>query len=251
MKRIRIPSKTHGTRYVLFDDEDFELVSRYKWCLKKSARKTSGDVSFYAVTRVRRKGGGQTLLRMHRLILGLDFGDRRHADHINFKTLDNRRCNLRACSPLDSVRHRKKWQNTSSKYKGVYYSTENKNWVSRIGIEGRHISLGRFKTEKEAAIQYDKAAFAEFGEFAELNFPKTDHSKDNFDIGKYETPAQKRKSSKYVGVTWDKSTGKWVSQIQVDKKNINLGYFKNEKAAAQAYNNYAIKHKLDRKLNVI
>ncbi len=249
MKKIRIPSKKYGTHYALVDDEDFELVFKYTWHLSKKVSKTSGNVFFYARTNIRKDTGGRTTLQMHRLILGLDFGDKRLVDHINYKTLDNRRCNLRTCSPLESVRHRRKVIGTSSNYRGVCYDQKNKNWASHITIEGRLRSLGSFNTQKEAAIQYDEAAFAEFGEFAELNFPKTDHSKDDFDIENYKTPAQKRKSSKFVGVNLYKGTEKWRSQISVDRKKIHLGYFKNEKDAAKAYNNYVIKHELNKKLN--
>ncbi len=249
MKRIRINSPKYGVKYAIVDNEDFELVSKYRWCLSKGRMRTSGDVSFYAVTTIRKEGGGRTMLQMHRLILGLDFGDGRIADHINFKTLDNRRCNLRACSPLESVRHRKKMDGTSSKYKGVHYCQKYKNWISHITIERKAKHLGSFKTQKEAAIQYDKAAFAEFGEFADLNFPKASHSKDGFDIRNFETPAKSRESSKYVGASWDKSRGKWASYIRIDRKPIHLGRFENEGAAAKARDDYIIKHKLDRKLN--
>ncbi len=249
MGRIRIVSKIYGTHYVLVDDEDLELVSRYKWHLNKKVRKTSGDILYYAETNIKREDGSRSSVRMHRLILGLDFGDKRIADHINYRTLDNRRCNLRICSPLESVRHRKKVAGTSSKYKGVHYNPKNKNWVSQIQIKGKQRGLGSFKTQKEAAVQYDIAAFAEFGEFAELNFPRIDHYIDDFDIENFKTPAQKRKTSKFVGVCWHKGNRAWDSQIMVNEKTIYLGLFKNEEDAAKAYNNYVIKHRLNRKLN--
>ncbi len=43
MRRIVIVSKTHGKHYALVDDEDFELVSGYTWCLSKSARRTTWE----------------------------------------------------------------------------------------------------------------------------------------------------------------------------------------------------------------
>jgi hypothetical protein len=44
-------------------------------------------------------------------------------------------------------------------------------------------------------------------------------------------------TSKYVGVSWYKKTGKWSSCIKIDGKNKSLGQFEDEKEAAQAYRN--------------
>lgn len=47
--------------------------------------------------------------------------------------------------------------------------------------------------------------------------------------------------SKYKGVTLDKVSRKWVAQIGVDGKNINLGQFETELEAAKTYNEAALK----------
>ncbi len=244
-----INSKTHGTHHVLVDVEDDRLVQQYTWHLEKSVIRTSGDVSFYAVSSIRKKCGSKGTLRMHRLILGLDFGDVTQVDHKNHKTLDNRRENLRPCSPSENSRNRGMQGNTSSKYKGVRFDRRYEKWASYICIEGKWTYLGSFKTQKEAAIQYDKAAIATFKEFANLNFPKTDYSKDDFDIEKHKTPAQKIKSSKFVGVSWNRGREKWMSRIGIDGKMVFLGYFEKEESAAKARDDYVIKHKLKRRLN--
>lgn len=49
-------------------------------------------------------------------------------------------------------------------------------------------------------------------------------------------------SSIYRGVSYAKSSGKWRAGIQVEGKSINLGEFKKEKDAAQAYNKAAQKY---------
>ena len=54
--------------------------------------------------------------------------------------------------------------------------------------------------------------------------------------------SNKNTTSKYKGVYWLKKNNKWATQIQIDKKVKNLGYFQNEKDAAIAYNKAAQKH---------
>jgi hypothetical protein len=48
---------------------------------------------------------------------------------------------------------------------------------------------------------------------------------------------KKNKTSKYIGVCWNKNINKWMSAIRIDGKKNHLGYFKCELAAAVAYQN--------------
>lgn len=58
-------------------------------------------------------------------------------------------------------------------------------------------------------------------------------------------------TSIYKGVCFSKN--KWISQIQINKKHIHLGYFTDEKDAGYAYNNYIIEKNLTEffKLNIL
>lgn len=47
------------------------------------------------------------------------------------------------------------------------------------------------------------------------------------------------KSSKYKGVTWDKSRNRWTVHIHRENKQFFLGRFDNEREAAQAYDRAA------------
>jgi hypothetical protein len=51
----------------------------------------------------------------------------------------------------------------------------------------------------------------------------------------------KNTSSVYKGVSFDKNSGKWVVRIKVDGVYKNMGLFKIEKEAAEAYNAAALK----------
>lgn len=151
-------------QYALVDDIDFEELNQFKWCVK---RERNGN--FYAVRRSL-KDDKQIKIRMHRQILGLEFGDSRQGDHINRITLDNKRANLRICTIQQNQFNRKPQANTTSKYKGVRWDKQKKKWRAVIMINGKNNYLGRYDDEELAAIAYDLVARKVFGDFAYLNF---------------------------------------------------------------------------------
>lgn len=46
-------------------------------------------------------------------------------------------------------------------------------------------------------------------------------------------------SSRYKGVTWREHAHAWKAYIKIDRKQIHLGYFKDEREAGKAYNEAA------------
>ena len=48
-------------------------------------------------------------------------------------------------------------------------------------------------------------------------------------------------TSNYIGVSWNAFNKKWAATIRKNGKQSHIGYFKSEKAAAEAYDNEAIK----------
>jgi hypothetical protein len=157
---------------ILIDDEDFELVSKHTWHVRKTKH------TKYARTNIRISKGKQKGLHLHRLITNCP----KHlmVDHINRNGLDNRRCNLRICSRSENLMNSKKPEGRyTSKYKGVCLAKWGKvskrnpiqkyKWRSEIRKNRKSILIGYFDTEIEAARAYNKKAQELFGEFAKFN----------------------------------------------------------------------------------
>jgi AP2 domain len=70
------------------------------------------------------------------------------------------------------------------------------------------------------------------------NLRVTDNSLNHANTNKRRTPS----TSKYKGVSWDQSRGKWLAMIKVKPKRFNLGRFSTEHEAAAAYDAAAIQH---------
>lgn len=141
----------------LVDDEDTELVGKYKWV---SRRERCGR-TFYVQRNVILEDGRRTTQQLHQLIMGAV-----GVDHINRNGLDNRRSNLRLATPSQNAANSGP---RSGSYKGV--TQRQARWRAQIRIDGHNMQIGTYDTPEDAARAYDARAFAAWGEFAYLNFP--------------------------------------------------------------------------------
>lgn len=144
-KTIEIPL-TRG--YVtLIDEDDYELVSQYKWY----ASGRPGYVRPY----------NQRIGLLYRFLLRPPKG--LIVDHINRDSLDNRRSNLRigtkSQNRINSSRNHGKY------LKGVARDPAG-GFQARIMKNGKQIYLGYFKTEQEAHEAHVRAAMELYDDWA-------------------------------------------------------------------------------------
>jgi hypothetical protein len=142
--------------------------SDYKWLMKRpwTAAWSPAIKGYYAVA----SGDEQNDpgIRMNVLIAGkVGF---KAVHHRNHDTLDNRRCNLKPCTPAQNCASRRLQMNNTTGFRGVYFIKPKPQWLAQVGPkENRMRKI--CNSPEEAARFYDKYAVKLYGEFAELNFP--------------------------------------------------------------------------------
>ena len=163
MKTIIVNSKTHGIKQILVDDEDYIELIKHHWCIVLVCG------HYYTTCEGDKINGKRNRLFMHRLLMG--FPKDKVIDHIDNNGLNNQKHNLRICTIQENGANRIKTQciKTTSKYKGIHWHKNNKQWEVGIKKDNKRIFIGNYKTEIEAAKAYNEAAINYFGEFANLN----------------------------------------------------------------------------------
>lgn len=139
----------------IIDAEDYERLKSdglLKWNAQKSAKR------YY----VSKNMHNNKKIYLHRYLMNCPDGF--CIDHINGNSLDNRKQNLRICSFRENSRNVIK-----DKFKGVT-KTRNSKFQAQIEHNGKHVTLGVFSSESEAARVYDLAAAFLFKEYAAFNF---------------------------------------------------------------------------------
>ena len=145
----------------LVDDADWDLVRRYTWHI---------DAKGYLLAY--NKGSGDSrVIRMHRLILGVLDSPQWIVDHKNRNKRDNRRDNIRVCSPSQSCMNRGVFKNSKSGVRGVRFLKRLGKWDARITVGGKTVWLGAFANADEASAARCAAERRLFAEFSPTMAP--------------------------------------------------------------------------------
>lgn len=135
MKRIPLRDRAGAVvAHALVDNDVFEEVGDLRWSLHSDG---------YAV-----RDGGRTYL--HRVVMGLEPGDGREADHRDRNRLNNQRSNLRIVTK-GQQRQNARGRRSRSEHRGVDFEHRTGRWRARVHLHGRTYSLGNWPTEAEAA----------------------------------------------------------------------------------------------------
>ena len=141
MNRLQLSSGD----FVLLDDEDYDVFSVYYWHLSSSG---------YASRNVYRNKQSVKIL-LHREIMGVsNSGNLIYVDHINRDKLDNRKSNLRVCTPTQNHANCIKNSTNKSGYKGVVYYPEHKinPYSVYIQYKRKTIYVGRYNNLKDRLL---------------------------------------------------------------------------------------------------
>lgn len=159
---MKIIKAKYGYVDVMVSDEDFAMLSKYKWYIDKDGYPRTNIIT------PTESGIGRSkyqTITMHRLLMRPP--RKESIDHKNNNRKDNRRENLRRCTMSQNSMNQAGRRGGDS-YKGVRKESKYK-WSARISANRKRYDLGLFDNPQDAARAYNEAAKKCHGEFAFLN----------------------------------------------------------------------------------
>jgi hypothetical protein len=136
---------------ILVDPEDWRRLAPYRWFTNKYG---------YAVRTVPRG-----TIYMHREVMGVT-DPKVHVDHRFHKKLDNRKSELRECTPAQNTRNQR-GKSAGSGFKGVHRTdSKSERWSAHICVDRKQMHLGSYLTPEHAYTAYCLAAYLFHGEYA-------------------------------------------------------------------------------------
>ena len=134
-----------------FDLDDYDLIKQYAW-YEVVLRDVYHEVRAY-------DRNSKKHINM------FDLFGYYYPDHINRNPMDNRRNNLRPCTPMQNSRNIKTPKNNPSGVIGVEWHKAENKWRARIMVDGKRIELGQYANKDDAIrarLKGEKEYFKEF-----------------------------------------------------------------------------------------
>lgn len=227
----------NGTK-CLCSSEDHDMLKNYTWRLSFDKKYATASVD------------GKNIF-MHRLLLKDQLNDELYVDHRNNVGLDNRRSNIRVCTPSQNSMNRKKGINAGSSFYGVFFQKERNNYRVAGRLNGEEVYIGICENERDAAILFDLWTVKQDDfkdDFRRLNFPgKLEEYTNGLVTIETKKPSKKPRISDYMGV--HKNGRVFTAKIVIKKKTHNIFNSVNQLLCAKAYDKYIVDRKLDKELN--
>lgn len=148
---------TNKNEEFYFDLEDYDKIKDYCWHI---------DTYGYVISNTPR-GGKQTTVKLHRLIMGFPSGF--EIDHISHNKNDNRKENLRIVTSQENMMNKNLYSNNTSGVAGVSFDKSCEKWFAQITLNGKHIFLGYFSNKEDAIKARLEAEIKYFGEYKNKN----------------------------------------------------------------------------------
>ena len=191
-KKYIIESPKHGTKEVLIDEEDYDLVDGIRWTAhEKKSKKfyVKRLINFRYVTdpKTGKRKQKRDIQQLHREIikrkLNLKEEDIKglQVDHINGEPLDNRRENLRLVTNRENSWNKGPTTRNTSGYVGVCWCKREQKWWGHAQYiceqtgKKKSKSLGYYNDKEEAARAYDRWIIHNRDEHAYTNFPREEY----------------------------------------------------------------------------
>lgn len=155
-------------------DYDME-TGVFTWKVDRLPRVHAGDVAGYqdgGYWKIRTGGRNHHASRLAILWVTKKWPEN-EVDHINRNTKDNRYENLRDATRAQNQQNRTVREDSTTGFKGVRFQRSAHGnrcgyYVAQIGVGGKRIYLGSFKTAEEAHKAYMVAAKAHHKQFARI-----------------------------------------------------------------------------------
>lgn len=139
-----------------FDKEDYDKIKDYYW-------HKGGSLGYI----INQRQNGKIKLIMHRIVMNCP--DELMVDHINHKTNDNRKSNLRICDKRQNAWNVGTVCTNTSGYRGVTFDKKRKKWIANIIYNNKQIYLGSYKSKEEAIKARQTANDKYYGEWSYEN----------------------------------------------------------------------------------